>query len=175
MFQTLWLLFLFSKAWNIFFATTQVLTSLQFTEQKLSRDAEVKIQYIMESAFRPKCLDLDPSSPTAAKEFRHWKIILTNYLDDYKEKVPNKYRALLSCVSSTVFEYIEDCETFEAAIEKLEKIYVKTPNEIFARHLLATRKQKPGESLDDFLENWRNLKGIVASRITLLLIVGMKL
>ena len=129
----------------------------------------------MESAFRPKCLDLDPSSPTAAKEFRHWKIILTNYLEDYKEKVPNKYRSLLSCVSSTVFEYIQECETFEAAIEKLEKIYVKTPNEIFARHLLATRKQKPGESLDDFLENWRNLKGNVASRITLLLIVGMKL
>ena len=112
----------------------------------------------MESAFRPKCLDLDPNSPTAAKEFKHWKTVLTHYLEDYKEKIPNKYRALLSCISSTVFEYIEDCKTYDGAMQELEKIFVKTPNEIFARHLLATRKQKPGESLDDFFRELGKLR-----------------
>ena len=38
------------------------------------------------------------------------------------------------------------------AIQKLKSIYIKSPNIIFARHLLATRKQKPGESLPEFLQ-----------------------
>lgn len=32
------------------------------------------------------------------------------------------------------------------------KLYVKTPNEIFARHRLATPQQKPGESLGEYLQ-----------------------
>ena len=31
------------------------------------------------------------------------------------------------------------------AVAILEKLYVKTPNKIFARHLLATRRQQSGE------------------------------
>ena len=40
------------------------------------------------------------------------------------------------------------------AIQKLtgKSIYIKSHNIIFARHLLATRKQKPGESLLEFLQ-----------------------
>ena len=34
---------------------------------------------------------------------------------------------------------------------------MKTPNNIFARHDLATRKQQPGESLDEFLEELKKL------------------
>ena len=39
----------------------------------------------------------------------------------------------------------------------LEGLYIKSPNEIFARHLLATRRQQPGESLDEFLQSLRKL------------------
>ena len=39
----------------------------------------------------------------------------------------------------------------------LEKLYVKMPNEIFARHLLATRRQQSGESLHEFLLELRRL------------------
>ena len=34
---------------------------------------------------------------------------------------------------------------------------MKTPNKMFARHDLATRKQQPGESLDEFLEELKIL------------------
>ena len=34
---------------------------------------------------------------------------------------------------------------------------MKTPNEIFARHLLATRQQRVGESLDEFLRELTKL------------------
>ena len=36
-------------------------------------------------------------------------------------------------------------------------IYVKPKNEIFARHLLTSRCQQPGESLDKFLQSLREL------------------
>ena len=39
----------------------------------------------------------------------------------------------------------------------LKSLYVKTPNEIFARHKLATRKQQPGESLDEYLQELKIL------------------
>ena len=39
----------------------------------------------------------------------------------------------------------------------LENLYVKTPNEIFARHLLATTRQTPGQSLNDFVQKLQGL------------------
>ena len=49
-------------------------------------------------------------------------------------------------------ELIEDCTDYDAAMLKLQRHYVKQPNLVFSRHLLATRKQKPGESLRKFLQ-----------------------
>ena len=54
-------------------------------------------------------------------------------------------------VSADIYVLIEDCESYNAAIQKLKSIYIKSPYIIFAR-LLATRKQKPGESLPEFLQ-----------------------
>ncbi|XP_071530459.1 uncharacterized protein [Panulirus ornatus] len=44
-----------------------------------------------------------------------------------------------------------ECKDFDHAITTLEDLYVKIPNEIFARHLLATQQQRPGELFDEFL------------------------
>ena len=56
-------------------------------------------------------------------------------------------------VAYNVYEYIEDCASYEDAIEALKGQYVKTPNEIFARHILATARQVPGQPLKEFLQN----------------------
>ncbi len=55
-------------------------------------------------------------------------------------------------VSPAVFEYIEECSGYESAMESLQNIYVKPTNEIYARHVLATRRQQPGETLDEYLQ-----------------------
>ena len=60
-------------------------------------------------------------------------------------------------MSHNVYEYIEDCKDYKSAITVLEQLFVKTPNEIFARHLLATRQQKSGETLAEFLQELRKL------------------
>ena len=63
---------------------------------------------------------------------------------------------LTNFLSFHVFEYIDESETYEAAIQKLDNVLMKTANEVFARHLLATAKQKPGRSLDEFLQELKD-------------------
>ena len=56
-----------------------------------------------------------------------------------------------------MYEYIEECTTYDTAIATLKNLYTKVPNEVFARHLLATAKQNPGETLDEFLLSLQKL------------------
>ena len=99
--------------------------------------------------------DLDPNSPSAAKEWKHWHRTFRNFIDECAENAPNKFRTLVNYVSHNVYDYIEDGAYYDAAIETLTQLYIKTPNEISARHLLATRRQKPGET--EFLQELRKL------------------
>ncbi|XP_064077645.1 uncharacterized protein LOC135195313 [Macrobrachium nipponense] len=111
----------------------------------------------MAKLLKPSRLDTDPSSPTAAKEWKHWHKTFTNFIEESGDAAPDKLRALVNCVSPSVYELIEDSSTFESAIAKLESAYVKLPNEVFARHVLATRRQQSGESLDEFLRELHKL------------------
>lgn len=56
--------------------------------------------------------------------------------------------------SSTMYRLkcsnLSHCATYEEAISVLESQYVKPPSEVFARHLLTTRRQLDGETLDEF-------------------------
>ncbi|XP_068231852.1 golgin subfamily A member 6-like protein 22 [Palaemon carinicauda] len=110
----------------------QVLLSLQFIQHIL----------IMAKLLKPSRLDTDPSSSNAAKEWKHWHRTFTNFIEESGDAAPDKLRELENCVSSSVYELIEDCSIFESAIAKLDSVYVKLPNEIFARHVLATRRQQ---------------------------------
>ena len=111
----------------------------------------------MDTLLKPARLDLGPNSPTATKEWRHWYRTFTNFIDECGEKTPNEYRTLVNYVSHNVYEYIKDCKDYKSAISVLEQLFVKTPNEIFARHLLATRRQKSGETLAEFPQELRKL------------------
>ncbi|XP_064080951.1 uncharacterized protein LOC135197777 [Macrobrachium nipponense] len=111
----------------------------------------------MEKLLKPTRLDLDPSPPSAAKEWRHWHKTFSNFIQECGEMAPNKLRTLVNYVSPNVYKYIEECVNYDTAISTLEKLYIKAPNEIYTRHLLATRQQKAGETLDEFLRELRKL------------------
>ena len=70
------------------------------------------------------------------------KFVICNFIDECGEKAFDEHRIMCH---NNVYEYIEDCKDNKSAIRVLEQLFVKTPNEIFARHLLATRRQKSGE------------------------------
>ncbi|XP_069183598.1 uncharacterized protein [Procambarus clarkii] len=64
----------------------------------------------------------------------------------------DKLRLLINYAAPRVFDYIADCTTYDAAEKFLTELFVKPKNEVFARYVLATRRQEPGESLDQFLQ-----------------------
>ena len=112
----------------------------------------------MNRLLKPDLLDLDPNSPTAAKEWKHWFRTFDNFIIECgTEPAPDKFRTIINLISHNVFDYVEDCADYDSVVVTLEGLYIKSPNEIFARHLLATRRQQPGESLDEFLQSLRKL------------------
>ena len=113
----------------------------------------------MDKYLRPERFDVNPNSPSSAsKDWLHWKRTLNSFpssltINDVAEKKLDVLINLASnLVSATVYEYIASETTYDAAIKKLESLYVKPKNEVFARHQLATRKQNAGEAIDEFLQ-----------------------
>ena len=107
----------------------------------------------MDRHLRPGTLSTDPNSPEALKTWRHWKRTFYFFIDSLPTTPPpNKLAALINFVGPSIYELIADYESFDEAIEALEKTYDKPKNEIFARHLLSCCKQEPGETLDQYLQ-----------------------
>ncbi|MCP4800870.1 MAG: DDE-type integrase/transposase/recombinase, partial [bacterium] len=106
----------------------------------------------MDRILRPERLETDPNSGTAAKEWLHWKRTFDNFLAVLPQEDLDKLAVLSNFVSPSIFQHIEDCEDYETSIEALQTLFIKPRNEVFARHLLATRKQAPTETLDEYLK-----------------------
>lgn len=92
------------------------------------------------------------SSNTTTAEWNHWFRTFTNFLASIRvDPAPDKLHLLANYVSSSVFIHISNWKTYDEAINVLKTVYVKPTNAIFARHLLATRRQTTSETVDQFL------------------------
>ena len=60
-------------------------------------------------------------------------------------------------MATSVIPILETETTYDNAIKALKLQYEKPVNSIYARHILATRRQLPEESLDDYLRNLKIL------------------
>ena len=120
---------------------------------------------VINELLKPSRLDADPNSTEATKQFKHWLKIFTGFVEKcsaISQQQPgegssgfaelNKLQVSCAYVSAYVYVLAEDCESYNAAIQKLKSIPIQLPNIIFARHFLATRKQKLDESLPEFLQ-----------------------
>ncbi|KRY87962.1 hypothetical protein T4D_10229 [Trichinella pseudospiralis] len=105
----------------------------------------------MDRFLKPERLDVDPSSPTSSEQWKHWLATFENFLAALPQENLDKKSLLVNFVSPRIYASIAASRTYEDAIQSLKSIFEKPVNEIYARHLLATRKQLQGESLDEFL------------------------
>jgi len=105
----------------------------------------------MEKLLRPDRFETDPNSPTSAKEWAHWITTFNNFVEVAKVKEEDKLKVLINFLAHSVYDSISECTTYGAAIKIFTDIYIKQKNEIFARHLLATRKQQMNESIDQYI------------------------
>ena len=102
----------------------------------------------MEKLLKPE--RFEGSLDTTPAQWTHWLCTFTNFVQSI-EGSPDKLKLLVNYVSPEAYSHISDCRTYEEAISALKKVYVKPKNIIFARHKLATRRQQPGETVDDYL------------------------
>lgn len=111
----------------------------------------------MDKFLRPEKFDVNANNTNASKEWKHWYTTFKNFLESTKPENHDKLKLLINYISPTVFELICECTTYEDAIKTLENAYSKPVNEIYARHILATRKQENGESIDQYLQSLKIL------------------
>ena len=110
----------------------------------------------MDKLLKPVKLALDPNSSSATKQWIHWIRTFRSYVDRFitasssEAMEEDKLAALINCATPEVYEHIDQCKTFSEAEVTLEKLYVKQPNDIFARYLLRMAKQRPDQTLADF-------------------------
>ena len=107
---------------------------------------------------RPKIFDVDPQSSEARKQWTHWYKSFTCYIAKYEDILEaDKLNLLINHVNAAVYEIISDAANYNDAITQLERVYAATPNSIFARYLLRSCKQQPGQSVDEFFQKLKQL------------------
>ena len=82
----------------------------------------------MDKVLRPERLETDPNSREASKEWLHWKQTFENFLTVLPQENLNKLTVQAKYVSPTIFQHIEECSDFAAAIEILQALFVKPRN-----------------------------------------------
>ncbi|XP_059834161.1 uncharacterized protein LOC132398553 [Hypanus sabinus] len=112
----------------------------------------------MEPVLHPERLDLDPQDPDAALAFEHWLACFQSYLEEVRVTEPAvMHRIPLSRVTPKVYSIIRDLPTYDGALDALKRQYLRPVNTVYARHRLATRQQRPGESCAEFLRALQTL------------------
>lgn len=75
-----------------------------------------------------------------------------SYITSAKVEEAHKLDVLINFVGLRVYDIISEETSYTAAMTLLEETFIKPKNTIFARHLLATSKQEPGENLEQFVQ-----------------------
>ena len=77
---------------------------------------------------------IDPSDPDATKQYDFWIKNLTLYLTRLKADDGQKLEILINKISADTYGYIEDAANYAEAVKRLEEIFKKKPNVLYARY-----------------------------------------
>ncbi|KRZ96710.1 Retrovirus-related Pol polyprotein from transposon gypsy [Trichinella sp. T8] len=96
-------------------------------------------------------LAIDPTAPDAEKEWKFWLLQFQDFVQLTVEPGIDLLKILRLYPTGSTLEYVQGCKTDDEAIVKPNEVYVKPKYVIFARHEFISRKQRDGESLEEFL------------------------
>lgn len=111
----------------------------------------------MDKILRPERLELDPNTSVDglhSHTYTHWTATFNNFLVTIQDKVTTeeqKYSVLINHVSPDIYLHISSVTKYTEAIALLKALFVKEKNENFARHCLAYRTQKDGETVEQYI------------------------
>ena len=69
----------------------------------------------------------------------------------------NRARILISCLSPSIYPLVEEDETSEQIVATIKAAYIKKKNNAYARHLLVSLHQQPGESVTEYAQTLKAL------------------
>lgn len=75
----------------------------------------------MDKFLCPDRFEADPSSSSAAREWKHWHRTFKNLQEAIQKHKPERLKTLVNYLAPRVYEFIADCQGYEAAITTLEK------------------------------------------------------
>ena len=95
-------------------------------------------------------LNLQPCDPDAAKIFKLCKLKFEKCTRALEATEDEKFSLLINRMDLSAYEFIDTTTSYAEAMEKLEKVFDKKVNKMYARWKLTNEKQQGGESLDSF-------------------------
>ena len=100
---------------------------------------------------QPEKLVIDRSSSSAEDDWKFWFKTFSNFINELPggKNAIKKLDVLTAHLTAPLYKLVLEETTYERAIERLQKLFVKPRNEIYARHLLATTRQNIGEFIDE--------------------------
>ena len=119
----------------------------------------------MEGQYVPKPKDLaaDPNYFDAPRVFKYWLRTVEDYIATLNE-IPRKgapevikTRIIRGFLSPEIYPHVEKAGDYDAIVELLRQIYITRKNNVYARHLLVSRKQAAGEKVAEYLQALRLL------------------
>lgn len=114
----------------------------------------------MQNLLKPERFDIKPEDENAEDHWVHWYQTFTNFLEESNPGSTNdnlKLRLLVNYISPYIYKSISNTTTFDEAVSILKARYIRPKHEIYARHVLASRYQKSGESVDQYLQVLKEL------------------
>ena len=124
----------------------------------------------MDKVLHPERLGADPNSSEASKDWLHWRRTFQNFLAILDREGLDKLGVLTNFLSPRIYQYIEDCGDCPTRWRRCT-LYIKPTNEVYARHILATRHQQSAETLDESRSSKRLVKTVITRMSPLLNIV----
>ena len=88
--------------------------------------------------------NVDPSELNSEKEYDFWIKKLTLYLARLKADDGQKLEILINKISADTYGYKENAANYADAVKRLDKIFKKKPNVLYARYKLHTIDRNPG-------------------------------
>jgi hypothetical protein len=112
----------------------------------------------MDRFLQPQRFDCTSDDPQATSQWILWFRTFCNFVEQItSDNKSDNLHLLINLVSPSVYNFISDVKSYEAAIKTLENIYVKPKNTIFSRHQLYSRKQFSSESVSQYVMSCRLL------------------
>ena len=113
----------------------------------------------MEKYLKPKELDIDTDTPEATRIYLFWEKTIENLISTLPSSTTQEDKLLILTQYLTYKTYpiIEEATTYTQALGLLQAQFNKQKNEIYARYLLTTRRQKTEESIDEYLTALKQL------------------